>query len=57
MFGQGTTPQGSHPVVDKLSDDDSRRLLPSIEKELAQYLLRFPSHQHFIDHSCKAIAP
>lgn len=57
MLGQGITPQSYHPVVDKLSDDELVRLLNSIEKEHEQYLARFPSHQQFLDHYCKAFAP
>ncbi|MDR7088495.1 tryptophan halogenase family protein [Cellvibrio fibrivorans] len=57
MLGQGITPRSYHPVVDKLSDDELVRLLKSIEKEHDQYLARFPSHQQFIDHYCKALAP
>ncbi|WP_049631583.1 tryptophan halogenase family protein [Cellvibrio sp. pealriver] len=57
MLGQGITPTGYHPVVDKLSDDELIRLLKSIEKEHDQYLSRFPTHQQFIDHYCKAIMP
>lgn len=54
MLGQGITPHSYHPVVDKLSNEELVRLLASIEKEHDQYLARFPSHQQFIDHYCKA---
>ncbi len=57
MLGQGITPQDYHPVVDKLSDDELMRLMNSIEKEHDQYLIRFPSHQQFINHYCSASAP
>lgn len=57
MLGQGITPHSYHPVVDKLSDEELVRLLSSIEKEHEQYLARFPSHQQFINHYCKAPAP
>ena len=57
MLGQGITPQGYHPVVDKLSDDELLRLMNSIEKEHDHYLARFPSHQQFIDRYCKSIMP
>ena len=57
MLGQGITPQGYHPVVDKLSDDELLRLMNSIEKEHDHSLARFPSHQQFIDHYCKASTP
>lgn len=57
MLGQGITPADYHPVVDKLSDDELQRLINSIESEHNQYLMRFPSHQQFIDHYCKANMP
>lgn len=57
MLGQRITPASYHPVVDKLSDDELQRLMSSIEKEQDQYLARFPSHQQFIDHYCKAGQP
>jgi len=57
MLGQGIIPNAYHPVVDKLSDEELVRLLASIEKEHDQYLARFPSHQQFLDHYCKASRP
>jgi tryptophan 7-halogenase len=57
MLGQGITPTDYHPVVDKLSDDELAKLMNSIENEHNQYLARFPSHQQFIDHYCKAVVP
>ncbi len=57
MLGQGITPSAYHPVADKLSADELQRLLASIEKEHEQYLARFPRHQQFIDHYCKAMSP
>ncbi|HEY8940804.1 MAG TPA: tryptophan halogenase family protein [Cellvibrio sp.] len=57
MLGQGITPAGYHPVVDKLSDEELQRLMSSIENEHNQYLARFPSHQQFINHYCKAGVP
>ena len=57
MLGQGITPDTYHPVVDKLSDDELVRLMTSIENEHNQRLAQFPSHQQFIDHYCKSVAP
>ncbi len=57
MLGQGITSTAYHPVVDKLSDEELVKLMNSIENEHNQYLARFPSHQQFINHYCKAIAP
>ena len=54
MLGQGITPTDYHPVVDKLSAEELQRLMQSIENEHNQCLARFPSHQQFIDHYCKA---
>ncbi len=57
MLGQGITPTAYHPVVYTLSDEALLKRMNFIENEHNQYRARFPSHQQFINHYCKAIAP
>ena len=57
MIGQGILPQGYHPLVDQIAQDDLRRFVASIGDTIARCVDAMPMHQAFIDRYCVAGAP
>ena len=56
MEGQGVTPARYHPVADVLTEEELDRRLAEIGKVTAKCLELMPTHQQFIDRTCKSEA-
>ena len=54
MLGQRISPNGYHPVVDDLSDQELNELVGGVKKVVAACVDAMPMHQAFIDRHCKA---
>lgn len=57
MVGQGIVPQGWHPLVDNLPDEEVHRFVDSVGRTLNACVDAMPPHQAFIDRHCKATPP
>jgi len=57
MTGQRLLPEGYHPIVDMLTNDELRKLLKDIQVSHTQTVAGYPSHQDFLDEYCKAASP
>jgi tryptophan halogenase len=57
MLGQHIVPQGYHPLVDQLANDDLRRFVDSVGNTIERCVDAMPAHQAFIDRHCKAPPP
>lgn len=54
MLGQGIMPEGYHPIVDQMSDDELKGFLDRQKKSIAQRVDQLPSHEEFINYYCKS---
>jgi tryptophan 7-halogenase len=54
MVGQGIVPQGYHPLVDAVSEQDVLGLAESVRQVVAACVAAMPTHEQFIDRYCKA---
>jgi len=57
MTGQRFIPEGYHPIVDLMSDDELRNFLNNIASKTVKTVASYPSHQEFIDSYCRAASP
>jgi len=57
MTGQRLMPEGYHPIVDMMSDQELKGLLSEIRSRHAQTVSRYPSHEAFLDEYCRAENP
>lgn len=54
MLGQGITPQGYHPIVDMMSEQELRQFIRIQGQKVDQVLNQLPTHQEFINRYCPA---
>ncbi len=54
MIGQGIMPQGYHPMVDQMPQDDLQKFIASVGQVIASCVDAMPTHQAFIDRHCAA---
>lgn len=54
MLGQGLRPEGHHPVVDVMSDDELGKFLGKIKAHVDQTVDRMPTHQQYVEQYCGA---
>ncbi len=54
MIGQRIVPEGYHPFIDRMADDDLYEFVSHVEKVIAGCVDVMPPHQAFIDRWCKA---
>jgi len=52
MLGQGIEPQGHHPIVDMMSEQELRQFMQIQQKKVDHVLKQLPTHQDFIDRYC-----
>ena len=57
MTGQRLIPEGYHPIVDLMSDDELKRFLNSIAMTHSKTVAAYPSHQDFLNDYCRADSP
>ena len=57
MVGQGIMPQGYHPLVDLVPEQEVGRFVASVGRTIAACVDVMPSHQAFIDRYCAAQVP
>ena len=57
MTGQRLLPEGYHPIVDMMTNDELRRFMKEIQTSHAKTVASYPSHQEFLDEYCKAANP
>jgi len=57
MTGQRLMPEGYHPIVDLMSDDELKRFLNSIAIKHSKTVAAYPGHQDFLDSYCRADTP
>ncbi len=57
MTGQRLLPEGYHPIVDMMTNDELRKLLKDIQVSHTNTVAGYPSHQAFLDEYCKAASP
>ena len=55
MMGQGLMPQGYHPIVDLMGDDELRNFLIKIESGVKRKVQSWPDHNEFIKRYCPSI--
>ncbi len=56
MAGQGLVPEGYHPFVDNLSEDELKALMARVRAGITQLVGQQPKHQDFLNQYCKADA-
>lgn len=56
LHGQGLKPEGYHPVVDTMPEDEMMQRLESIREVIQRSVDYMPSHQEFIDRNCSSTA-
>ena len=56
MFGQHIQPQGYHPLVDGMSQEQIQKMLANVKAVIAQAVHSMPTHEAFIAANCKAAA-
>ncbi len=54
MIGQGIVPQGYHPMVDQMPQDDLQKFMASVGHVISSCVDAMPMHQAFIDRHCAA---
>jgi tryptophan halogenase len=54
MTGQRLLPDGYHPIVDMMTNDELRKFLQEIKVSHTRTVAGYPSHQEFLDEYCKA---
>jgi tryptophan halogenase len=54
MLGQGLYPNGYHPLVDVVPDDEFARRMAHIKRVLDTAVDYLPRHEEFIAQHCKA---
>jgi tryptophan halogenase len=52
MMGQGLMPQGYHPIVDLMGDEELRNFLHKIESGVKRKVQSWPDHNEFIKRYC-----
>ena len=52
MMGQGITPQTSHPIAEKLSDEELARFLATIRDTVARTVKTLPEHAAYVSQYC-----
>jgi tryptophan halogenase len=57
MTGQRLLPEGYHPIVDMMTNDELRKFLQDIKVAHTRTVAGYPSHQEFLDEYCKAASP
>lgn len=57
MTGQRLLPDGYHPIVDMMTNDELRKFLQEIKVSHTRTVAGYPSHQEFLDEYCKAASP
>ncbi len=57
MMGQGIDPQNWHPIAEKLSDDELRRLLATLREDVTRTVVTLPEHHAYIAQYCGAADP
>ncbi|HSG97768.1 MAG TPA: tryptophan 7-halogenase, partial [Woeseiaceae bacterium] len=57
MTGQRLYPQGYHPIVDVMTNDELRALLRDLKTSHLKKVAQYPSHQEFLSAYCKAESP
>lgn len=56
LYGQGLEPQGYHPLVDSMSEDDLHLTLARIRSAIKQQLAQLPPHDRFLEQCCASEA-
>jgi tryptophan halogenase len=56
LLGQGVTPRGYDPMVNKIPLGDLNRNLRLLRDGLSQTAQSLPTHQDFIERTCKALS-
>ncbi|WP_371189094.1 tryptophan halogenase family protein [Thalassotalea maritima] len=54
MMGQGLMPEGYHPIVDNMPDDELQRFLDKIKDHTKKKVANWPDHMAFINHYCRS---
>ncbi|MFT5140229.1 MAG: tryptophan halogenase [Lysobacterales bacterium] len=54
MLGQGLIPDGYHPFVDNLSDQELNDFMAQIRASVMKIVGQLPTHHEFVDQYCKA---
>ena len=54
MLGQGIKPQGYHPFIDNLSDEQLKTFMLQVKSNVTNIVAKTPSHQDFLKHYCQA---
>lgn len=54
MMGQGIEPDDSHPLADKMSDEELDKFLSSIRTNINKTVETLPSHEKYISNYCAA---
>lgn len=57
MHGQGIVPNGYHPLVDTLSEQEVMRRVSHIKQVIDNSVAIMPMHTEFINQYCKAVSP
>lgn len=52
MVGQGMTPDGYHPIVDLMSDEELKAFLSTIRDQVRHQVAKLPKHADFVQHYC-----
>lgn len=52
MIGQGLIPEGYHPIVDVMGDEELTDLFKQVRASIAHSIGRQPAHSEFIDQFC-----
>ena len=53
-MGQGIEPDDSHPLADKMSDEELDKFLSSIRTNINKTVETLPSHEKYISNYCAA---
>jgi len=56
MLGQGLEPEQYHPIVDAMTDSELDGFLKTIQANVQRSVAKYPLHNDFIQHYCKATA-
>jgi tryptophan halogenase len=53
MLGQGIRPEGYHPFIDNLSDEQLKTFMLQVKSNVTNITAKTPSHQDFLKHYCQ----
>jgi len=56
-MGQGVDPRSWHPIAEKLSDEELRRLMTTLREDVTRTVATLPEHHAYVAQYCGAADP